>query len=150
MFHCSQERTGVLLSTPMARLVHHTRHVLPRIGYVTGGLAAPQRRLCGLHAGLELALAVEGRNDHVTPLVPVRVIAIMTHDEAANAVIVRINLGHYSSIRTASPSPAPAYRRDWRAAECLLFDVSGLRVHLRQEVPDRLLVVDHDEGPTVR
>lgn len=93
----------------MARLLHHTRHVLPRVYCVTGGLAASERGRCGLHAGIKLTLAVEGRNDHVTPLVPVRVIAIMTHDEAANAVIVRINLGHYSSIRTASPSPAPGH-----------------------------------------
>ena len=34
--------------------------------------------------------------------------------------------------------------------ECVLFDVSGLRVHQRQEVPDRLLVVDHGGRPSVR
>jgi hypothetical protein len=34
--------------------------------------------------------------------------------------------------------------------ECVLFDVSGLRVHQRKEVPDRLLVVDHGGRPSVR
>jgi len=40
--------------------------------------------------------------------------------------------------------------RSEAADACVLFDVSGLWVHVRQEVPDRLRVVDHAGRPSVR
>ena len=41
-------------------------------------------------------------------------------------------------------------RSDGNRCVAVLLDVSGLRVHVRQEVPDRLLVVDHARRPSVR
>ncbi len=80
----------------MARLVHHTRDMLPRIHRVTALPAAAQLRFHCLQTGVELALVVERRYEHVPPLVPVRVISVVAHDEPADAVVVRIDLAHFS------------------------------------------------------
>ena len=47
-----------------------------------------------LHARLEFWLVVERGHDHMPSLMPLRVVAVVAHDEPLDAVILGINLCH--------------------------------------------------------
>jgi hypothetical protein len=72
--------------------------VLARIDFLTSLPASLDLRPDFPHAGVRLHLAVERRDDHIPPLAPLRVIAVVVNDEPLDAVIVGVNLRHRPTV----------------------------------------------------
>jgi len=72
--------------------------VLTGIDRLTGLPAAVDLRVHALEAGLELSLAVERGYHHMPSLPALRVIAVVTDDEALDAVIFRVHARHSSTV----------------------------------------------------
>jgi len=68
--------------------------VFTGIDRLTGLLAAPDFRLHSFHAGPRFPLVVERRHHDMPPLPALRVIAVVTDDEALDAVVVGVNVRH--------------------------------------------------------
>lgn len=98
MSHCPLHQPGVLLFAVVARFMLYAGDVRGRMYVVTALLVRAQLSLRPVHACLELALIVEGRDDHVASLVAHRVVAVVVNDEPSDAVVVRINPAHDSRI----------------------------------------------------
>jgi predicted metal-dependent HD superfamily phosphohydrolase len=73
-------------------------------------LAVPDLGGGYVDAAPELAVAVECRNDDMPPLMAPWVVSVMLHDEPADAVIVRIHLGH--GLRTRRPTTRAGCQTD--------------------------------------
>lgn len=80
------------------RLLHDAGHPLTRIDLRAGRFAPLHVLRYGPETGAELAPAVECGHDHMPPLMPLRVIPVMTDDVPAQAVVVGVNPGHTSSL----------------------------------------------------
>jgi hypothetical protein len=87
-----------LLPALVAGFADDARDILSDLGR-SSVLAARDLRGCCFEKAAVLALVVERRYDNVPSFVPFRVVAIVPHDEAPDAVILRIYLRHRESVR---------------------------------------------------
>ena len=81
-------------AAPVPRLVHHAGRVLTSVDRLARPPAPSKVRLDRLQQRPELGLAVERVDEDMAPLAPLRVIAVVPHDEPADAVVPHVDTGH--------------------------------------------------------
>jgi hypothetical protein len=79
-------------------LVDDYRRMFSRVDRLSAFPARPDLASNARHAGVGFLLVVECGNHDMPPLPPLRVIAVMADDEALDAVIFGIHLGHSSTV----------------------------------------------------
>ena len=78
----------------ISRLVHNSRRVLARVDDLAGLPAGLDLILHTVHAGAVFPLVIERGHDDMPPLPPLRVIAVVADDEAADVVVPGVNSRH--------------------------------------------------------
>ena len=94
VFHRPTEQVPIRRAATIAGLVYDAACMLPRINGLPALAALPDLGLNPIDACTHLSVVVEGGDDDIASLVPLGVVPEVPGDEARDAVVFWIDLGH--------------------------------------------------------